>query len=50
MSGMNLDEFLGHTSTTRGGSKFLNWRKREPPQIDTWLHTKSSIVALWRHP
>lgn len=46
---MNLDEFLGH-STSGGGSKFLNWRKREPPVIDTWLHTKSSIVALWRHP
>lgn len=46
---MNLDEFLGHSSTSRGGSKFANWRKRQPPQIDTWLHVQSSIVALWRH-
>lgn len=28
----------------------MRWRKREPPQIDTVLHTRSSIVALWRHP
>lgn len=51
MSGMNLDEFLGHSSTARGngGGKIVNWRKKEPPQIDTWLHTKSPIVAVWRH-
>lgn len=49
MTTMNLDEFLGHTSTARGGGKILNWKKRNPAQIDTWLHTRSSIIALWRH-
>jgi len=45
---MDLDSFLGHSSSARSG-KVLNWKKRKPPQIDTWLHTKSSIIALWRH-
>jgi len=48
--GMGLDEFLGHSSSFRGSSgKVLNWRKRQPPIIDTWLHTKGRIIALWRH-
>ena len=46
--GMGLDEFLGHSSSDRGG-RVLNWRKRNPPQIDTWMHTQGRIVALWRH-
>lgn len=48
MVGMDLDSFLGHSSSARVG-KVVNWKKRKPPQIDTWLHTKSSIIALWRH-
>lgn len=27
----------------------LNWRRRKPPQITTWLHTQAPFVALWRH-
>ena len=51
MSGMNLDEFLGHNSRASGNyGKVVRWRKRDVPQIDTLLHTRSSIVALWRHP
>lgn len=47
---MNLDEFLGHKNAERGsGSKILNWKKNTPPLIDTWLHTRAPIVALWRH-
>lgn len=50
MSGMSLDEFLGHKSSERGsGGKILQWRKRKPPAITTWLHTKANLVALWRH-
>ena len=50
MSGMSLDEFLGHKSSERGaGGKILNWRKRKPAAITTWLHTKANLVALWRH-
>lgn len=49
MSTMSLDEFLGHKSSERGGGKILNWRKRKPPAITTWLHTKANLVALWRH-
>ena len=47
---MNLDEFLGHSSSARGGgTKTLNWKKRTPPAIETWLHTKAPFIALWRH-
>ena len=48
---MGLDEFLGHSSTERrgGGARVLNWKKRNPAQIETWLHAQASIVALWRH-
>lgn len=48
-TGMNLDEFLGHSSRAKGGGRVLNWRGRDPSQIDTWMHTKSVIVALWTH-
>lgn len=48
--GMSLDEFLGHKSSTYGGGgKVLNWKKRKPPQLTTWLHTQAPFVALWRH-
>lgn len=49
MSGMSLDEFLGHKSSSRDGGKILNWKKRKPPVITTWLHTGAPIIALWRH-
>lgn len=49
MSGMSLDEFLGHKSSTYGGGKILNWKKRKPPQLNIWLHTQAPFVALWRH-
>lgn len=49
MAELSLDEFLGHSSSTRGGGRVVVWRKREPAQMDTWLHSKSSIIALWRH-
>lgn len=50
-SGMGLDEFLGHTSTARGGgrAKTAKWKDRTPPQMDTWLHTRGKIIALWKH-
>jgi hypothetical protein len=48
---MGLDEFLGHKSSdyaSKGG--FLeNWKKRKPPMIDTWIHTRSKIASLWQH-
>lgn len=47
---MDLDAFLGHrTSAPRGGTKTINWKKRDPAEINVWLHTRAPYVALWRH-
>lgn len=48
--GMGLDDFLNHKSTDyKGGSYLKNWRKKTPPIIDTWMHTRSKIASLWQH-
>ncbi len=53
MSGnaMDLNDFLGHKSRdSGGGSNFLkSWKKRQPPRIDTWMHTRAPFIALWQH-
>jgi hypothetical protein len=58
---MGIDDFLGHRTSSGGGSNFLgNWKKREgdskrtpvplpPASVDTWLHRKCGIVSIWRH-
>lgn len=47
---MSLDEFLGHSSRGGGGdTNFLRWTKKQPPAVNTWLHTRAPIVALWQH-
>lgn len=46
---MDLDEFLGHKTSERSGGKFLSWRKRKDPKLITFMHTRSPLVALWRH-
>jgi hypothetical protein len=48
--GMSLDEFLGHETNAGGRSGFLRgWRKRKPPAVNTWLHTRAPIIAIWQH-
>ena len=50
MSGMDLNSFLGHSSTVSTRGKYLNkWKKNNPPQVDVWLHTKALIQSLWQH-
>jgi hypothetical protein len=46
-----FDEFLSHSGRDGGGGgKFLgNWKKREPPQVDTWMHTALSPKPVWQH-
>lgn len=47
---MDLEEFLGHKTSTPGGyAKNVRWRDRKPAKLDTWLHTQGKIVALWKH-
>lgn len=49
---MDLDAFLGHrTSSPRSGgnTRTINWKKRDPAEINVWLHTRAPYVALWRH-
>lgn len=43
---LGLDDFLNH-STGRGGSAFADWR--EKGKLDFFLHTKSSIYAVYFH-
>lgn len=46
---MSMDEYLTH-STSGAGTTFLRkWRKRQPPVVNTWMHTKCGIIALWQH-
>jgi hypothetical protein len=48
--GLSLDEFLGHDTKGGSGGKFLRgWRKRTPPVVNTWLHTRARIMPLWQH-
>lgn len=47
--GMGLDEFLNHRSNEYSGGILKNWKKKQPPIIDTWLHTRSKIATLWQH-
>jgi len=50
MPGMDLNAFLGHSSTVSTRGKYLNkWKKNNPPQVDVWLHTKALIQSLWQH-
>lgn len=48
---MGLDDFINHsTREFSGGGRFLNrWKQGKPPQVDVWLHTTSSMAALWQH-
>lgn len=46
---MTLDEFLGHKTSDVGESVYLRWNKRQPPQVDVWLHTRAGIRSLWQH-
>jgi hypothetical protein len=47
---LNLDEYLGHSSSSFNRSSFLKgWKSNKPPQIDVWLHTRAPFAALWQH-
>lgn len=51
MTDMSLDDFLGHNTRAPSGkgARALQWRKRTPPNLDFWFHTKSRIVSVWSH-
>lgn len=42
--GMGLDEFLGHSTGSRGGGFLGNWKDKG--SIVVWLHPRASIYAL----
>lgn len=55
----NIQDFLGHKSNAGGGNRGAHldrWTKRDfaqdedGPHVDTFLHTKSRIIVVWRHP
>lgn len=47
---MSIDDFLGHTPSGGGRSNFLRrWKKRNPPHIDTWMHTGCVPTPNWQH-
>lgn len=56
----NIHGFLNHKSNSGGsgsrGAHLDRWTKRDyaqdedGPHVDTFLHTKSRIIAMWRHP
>ncbi len=50
---MSMEEFLGHSTRDSGnasGNYLENWKKkRTPPQIDTFIHPGSRIIAVWQH-
>lgn len=49
---MSMEEFLGHsTSDSGGGGNYLkSWRKNTPPLINTFLHPKAKMIAVWQSP
>lgn len=49
-TGLSLDQFLGHSSSSSTRTEYLSkWKKNTPPRVDVWLHTKALIEPLWRH-
>lgn len=48
---MDLDSFLGHSPNVNSGGYTKSWKEKDKAtSIDTFLHTKAPILALWRHP
>lgn len=47
--GNSVDDFLKHRSSARGGGFLKNWKKREPPRFDAWMHTACIPLAFWAH-
>lgn len=48
---MNMEEFLGHTTSDGGGGNYLeNWKKRSNRLIDTFLHPRAKMIAVWQSP
>ena len=45
----SLDDFLSHRTGGGGSSYMKSWKKRVPPQIDIWLHTKRLPVSIPQH-
>lgn len=47
---MGLEAFLGHSSKrTMGSSRLGNWKKRDSKAVNTVLHTRAPLTALWQH-
>lgn len=51
MSDLDIEGFMGHDPNAggRGGSFLRGWRKRTPPVVHVWLHTKTLFKSLWQH-
>lgn len=46
----SLDAFLKHSTRSSDFAKHLRgWKKRNPPAVNTFLHTRAPIIALWQH-
>lgn len=45
-----VDEFLKHRATERSYGYLKNWKDRNPPEINLFLHTRRLPVVLWQHP
>lgn len=52
MADLDIEGFLGHDPSGGGfeRGKFLRgWKKRNPPEVNIWLHTRVMFTALWQH-
>ena len=49
MSGMSLDEFLGHSTGNARSTVLKNWKKRPSHSVDAWLHRSAPFACVWRH-
>lgn len=46
---LSLDEFMTHSTTAARGSFLRGWKDRNPPTVNTVLHTRNSIYVTYRH-
>lgn len=47
---LEMNAFLGHQTRSGNTGQFLRgWKKKNPPVINTVLHTGTPIVAMWQH-
>lgn len=50
MSELDIEGFMGHDPNAGSRGGFLKgWKKRQPPKLLFWLHTKTMFRSLWQH-